>query len=245
MSLKPSKPLCNGTSRKRRCRRRTIQIHPNINCKSTRAHAWTSGPVGFRENAVEVDVLPHLTSEDLKRPELNRGHRRKLLNAISELYADDGRRRRDSHYQLTARPADASPFSRRLSKASLRRAKCRRSPEAKLLLAALATTSRPRSTMTALRKDRPFADGRANGSNRPQAEVQSVRTDLRLPTQSGPWGQARCVLSETAHSQSPAYARVPNSACASAISGICDVGAKPSSAGVRTAWASAGRLVAR
>jgi hypothetical protein len=136
---------------------------------------------------VEVDVLPHLTSEDLKRPELNRGHRRKLLNAISELYADDGRRRRDSHYQLTARPADASPFSRQLSKASLRRAKCRRSPEAKLLLAALATTSRPRSTMTALRNYRPFADGLVNGSGRPELPVRGnaldtwVRSDHHRP----------------------------------------------------------------
>ena len=53
-----------------------------------------------------------------------------------------------------------------------------------------------------------------------------------------------CVLSETAHSQPWAYGRVPNSACASAISGICDVGATPSSAGARTAWASVGRPVA-
>ena len=34
-----------------------------------------------------------------------------------------------------------------------------------------------------------------------------------------------------------------NSACASAISGISGVGEKPSSAGARTAWASARRLV--
>jgi hypothetical protein len=51
------------------------------------------------------------------------------------------------------------------------------------------------------------------------------------------------VSSEAAHSQPRTYAWVPNSACASAISGICVVGAKPSSACVRTAWASAGRLV--
>ena len=36
-----------------------------------------------------------------------------------------------------------------------------------------------------------------------------------------------------------------SSACASAISGISGVGAKPSSAGARTAWASAGRAVDR
>ena len=38
-------------------------------------------------------------------------------------------------------------------------------------------------------------------------------------------------------------ASAASSACASAISGISGVGAKPSSAGARTAWASAGRAV--
>ena len=40
-----------------------------------------------------------------------------------------------------------------------------------------------------------------------------------------------------------ASASASNSACASAISGISGVGEKPSSAGARTAWASAGRPV--
>ena len=39
------------------------------------------------------------------------------------------------------------------------------------------------------------------------------------------------------------YAERSISACASAISGISGVGAKPSSAGARTAWPSAGRAV--
>ena len=83
---------------------------------------------------------------------LRRLMRMQLLNAISELYADDGRRRRDSHYQSTARPADAFAV---LAPALQGFTPTREMPEiaeAKVLLAALATTSRPRSTMTALRK---------------------------------------------------------------------------------------------
>jgi hypothetical protein len=91
-----------------------------------------------------------------------------------------------------------------------------------------------------------FADDRTNRASRalhhaPATFADSGPSTIRGPI--APCGQARCVLSETAHSQPLAYARVANSACASAISGICDVGAKPSSAGVRTAWASSGRPV--
>ena len=111
---------------------------------------------------MEVDVLPHLTSEDLKRPELNRGHRRKLLNAISELYADDGRRRRDSNYQLTARPADAFAVLAPALQGFTPTREMAEIAEAKVLLAALATTSRPRSTMTALRKERLLPDEKAS-----------------------------------------------------------------------------------
>ena len=67
--------------------------------------------------------------------------------------------------------------------------------------------------------------------------------DLLRPTQSGPCGQARGVLSETAHSQPRAYAKRPSSACAPAISGISGVVEKPSSAGARMACASSRRPV--
>jgi hypothetical protein len=62
-------------------------------------------------------------------------------------------------------------------------------------------------------------------------------------TQSGPCGQARCVLSETAHSQPRPYARAASSVCALAITDISGVGEKPSSAGARTACASTRRSV--
>jgi hypothetical protein len=48
---------------------------------------------------------------------------------------------------------------------------------------------------------------------------------------------------QTAHSQPRAYARVPNSVCALAITGMSGVGEKPSSAGERTVCASTRRPV--
>src|SRR5271166_4005492 len=45
------------------------------------------------------------------------------------------------------------------------------------------------------------------------------------------------------HCPKQTYGSRDSSACASAISGISGVGEKPSSAGARTAWASAGRSV--
>jgi class 3 adenylate cyclase len=45
----------------------------------------------FRENAIDVSVLPSLTAEDLKELGVSAvGHRRKLLNAITALRADAG-----------------------------------------------------------------------------------------------------------------------------------------------------------
>jgi len=58
-----------------------------------------------------------------------------------------------------------------------------------------------RKSTAGKRKKRTIAAGSATGAHRPRAGVPSVQTDLRRPTQSGPCGQARCVLSETAHSQ--------------------------------------------
>jgi SAM domain (Sterile alpha motif) len=40
----------------------------------------------FRDNAIEPDVLPNLTTEDLKELGVSKiGHRRKLLDAIAAL----------------------------------------------------------------------------------------------------------------------------------------------------------------
>ena len=59
----------------------------------------------FRENSVEAEVLPRLTAEDLKDiGVISVGHRRKLLEAITEL--------RERSAPLSAAGAKASAFSK-------------------------------------------------------------------------------------------------------------------------------------
>jgi hypothetical protein len=67
----------------------------------------------------------------------------------------------------------------------------------------------------------------------PHGAPLGVTRIARKPPHSGVYSCLTCALASIA----------ANSACASAISGISSVGAKPSSAGARTAWASARRLV--
>ena len=63
----------------------------------------------FRENSVEAEVLPRLTAEDLKDiGVISVGHRRKLLEAITEL--------RERSAPLSAAGAKASAFSKQPSK---------------------------------------------------------------------------------------------------------------------------------
>ena len=77
----------------------------------------------------------------------------------------------------------------------------------------------------------------------PKRKFQVYERICSVRPQSEPCGQARCILSQTAHSQPRAYASASSSVCALAITGISGVGEKPSSAGARTAWASARRPV--
>ena len=69
----------------------------------------------FRENAVDLDLLPKLTSEDLRELGVTLvGHRRKLLDAIAALRVADTRPFEDTRHVRTpsASPADA-PGERR------------------------------------------------------------------------------------------------------------------------------------
>ena len=70
--------------------------------------------------------------------------------------------------------------------------------------------------------------------------LNQLRYDLRK-LKGHSWSRRR--RDEPAFFTSSVAASAASSACASAISGISGVGAKPSSAGVRMAWASAGRAV--
>jgi class 3 adenylate cyclase len=72
----------------------------------------------FRENAVEPDLLPKLTSEDLKELGVTLvGHRRKLLDAIAALRATDTQGSEDAKYggAPSASPADATGERRQVT----------------------------------------------------------------------------------------------------------------------------------
>jgi hypothetical protein len=79
--------------------------------------------------------------------------------------------------------------------------------------------------------------------NSTQAERSKVYERIRGVRRKADLEDSYGALSETARSRSRAYAKARNSACASAISGISVVGAKPSSACARTALASVRRAV--
>ena len=63
--------------------------------KPLRAMSWTSGvgrslglgqyEAAFRENAIDLSILPDLTDQDLEKIGVLLGHRRKLLRAIANL----------------------------------------------------------------------------------------------------------------------------------------------------------------
>jgi class 3 adenylate cyclase len=68
----------------------------------------------FRDNAIEPDVLPRLTAEDLKELGVTLiGHRRKLLDAIAALRDADIRAAEGSRHQSTASAPPADPIGER------------------------------------------------------------------------------------------------------------------------------------
>src|ERR1700732_4713495 len=72
----------------------------------------------FRENAVDPDLLPKLTSEDLRELGVTLvGHRRKLLDAIAALRVADTRRIEDTRHVRTpsTSPADAAGERRQVT----------------------------------------------------------------------------------------------------------------------------------
>jgi class 3 adenylate cyclase/tetratricopeptide (TPR) repeat protein len=58
----------------------------------------------FSEQAIDSDVLPELTEEDLVRLELPLGHRKKLLNAIDDLLGRDSTERPEPIHLARTRP---------------------------------------------------------------------------------------------------------------------------------------------
>jgi hypothetical protein len=93
-----------------------------------------------------------------------------------------------------------------------------------------------------LRRPMPAAISRRPGSGPVELQVwaESRPTGVAQGTAGIGW---RLGIRRYAVSPNRPYAKCSISACASAISGSSGVGAKPSSAGARTAQASAGRPV--
>ena len=55
---------------------------------AARTSGWSSTTQAFRDNAIDAELLPKLTADDLKELGVVLvGHRRKLLDAIADLRA--------------------------------------------------------------------------------------------------------------------------------------------------------------
>src|ERR1700748_3662384 len=82
--------------------------------------AWLQGlgleryVLAFRDNEIDWEVLPKLTSEDLREIGVVAiGHRRKLLDAVAALYAADA-----GSLPTRDTPADGSPLADPLPRAA-------------------------------------------------------------------------------------------------------------------------------
>ena len=71
----------------------------------------------FRENAIDLSILPELTDQDLEKVGVLLGHRRKILRAISELNSTAA-----SAQAAELTPILAPPISKVVEAAAERRA---------------------------------------------------------------------------------------------------------------------------
>ena len=111
----------------------------------------------------------------------------------------------------------------------------------------LHATEKPQTARTPGSNTRDYRARRLRTHGRARPPLAPPRCPTPLPTASRGRSRYASWREPAAFREPPGPARPPPAPraapCASTISGICGVGVKPSSAGARTAWASAGRAV--